>query len=96
MDILNVFALHIQSNYVDENTKIGNLFCGIIMYNTDALTDALTHWQEKEEALNQEIEKLRSELQRQQQQQKKIIDEKLREIQAEESGGKDSAVCTVM
>ncbi|KAK4312033.1 hypothetical protein Pmani_016499 [Petrolisthes manimaculis] len=51
---------------------------------------------EKEEALNQEIEKLRSELHRQQQQQKNIIDQKLREIQAEESGGKDSAVCRVM
>ncbi|XP_047483303.1 serine/threonine-protein kinase Nek8-like [Penaeus chinensis] len=49
---------------------------------------------EKEEALNQEIEKLRSELLRQQEMQQKIIDEKLQEMRA--GGKEDSAVCCVM
>ncbi|XP_037787785.1 serine/threonine-protein kinase Nek9-like [Penaeus monodon] len=51
---------------------------------------------EKEEALNQEIEKLRSELFRQQEMQQKIIDEKLQEMRAGGKGDKDSAVCSVM
>ncbi|XP_042861224.1 uncharacterized protein LOC122246618 [Penaeus japonicus] len=49
---------------------------------------------EKEEALNQEIEKLRSELFRQQEMQQKIIDEKLQEMKA--GADRDSTVCSVM
>lgn len=52
--------------------------------------------QEKEEALNKEIEKLRTELQLQQQQQQHIIDQKLKEMTAGDRPGKDSAVCSVM
>ncbi|KAK8392750.1 hypothetical protein O3P69_014885 [Scylla paramamosain] len=52
---------------------------------------------EKEEALNQEIEKLRSELHRQQQQQKTIIDQRLREMkEGEQQKEKESGVCAVM
>ncbi|XP_066971421.1 serine/threonine-protein kinase Nek8-like isoform X2 [Macrobrachium rosenbergii] len=52
--------------------------------------------QEKEEALNQEIEKLRSELLRQQEMQQKIISDKLKEMKTDKPKEKDSAVCGIM
>lgn len=52
--------------------------------------------QEKEEALNKEIEKLRSELERQQQNQQHIIEQKLKERTNESAAKKDSSVCCVM
>ncbi|XP_064092354.1 serine/threonine-protein kinase Nek8-like [Macrobrachium nipponense] len=52
--------------------------------------------QEKEEALNQEIEKLRSELLRQQEMQQRIISDKLNDIKTDNPKEKDSAVCGIM
>lgn len=52
--------------------------------------------QAKEEALNQEIEKLRTELLLQQQKQQHIIDQKVKEIATNDGPGSDSAVCSIM
>ncbi|KAK7065523.1 hypothetical protein SK128_006705 [Halocaridina rubra] len=58
--------------------------------------DAIKMAQAKEDALNQEIEKLRSELLLQQEMQQRIINDKLKEMKTEDTAEKDSSICVVM